>query len=266
MQARAPRCRAALTEAIGKLLRRDGVACAGPAARTPACTRWARWRISTSAAPGRRTRCARRSTSTSSPTRSPSSTAPVVADDFDARFSATGAALPLPHPGAAGAAGARPRPGVVGPAADATSSRCTRRRGARRPARLHDLPRRRLPGQVADQDARSPGGDAPRRRDRHRRLGPLVPAQPGALDGRLAEAGRRRQVASRSICARLWRPATARPAAWSRRRGASISCASTMHPAAPRHRLPDIASRAPASHKGPAADVVESVDTQDLKS
>ena len=33
--------------------------------------------------------------------------------------------------------------------------------GAGRPARLHHLPRRRLPGQVADQDARPPGGDAP---------------------------------------------------------------------------------------------------------
>ncbi len=42
----------------------------------------------------------------------------VVADDFDARFSADGAPLPLSHPGAPGPARARSRPGVVGAAAD----------------------------------------------------------------------------------------------------------------------------------------------------
>ena len=77
-----------------------------------------------------------------------------VADDFDARFSARGAPLPLPHPGAAGAAGARPRPGVVGAAADARRGDGAGRSRPGRPARLHDLPRRRLPGQVARQDAR----------------------------------------------------------------------------------------------------------------
>ena len=79
----------------------------------------------------------------------------VVADDFDARFSATGAPLPLSHPGAAGAAGARSRPGVVGAAADAHRADAGGGRGIGRPARFHDLPRRRLPGQIAGQDARS---------------------------------------------------------------------------------------------------------------
>ena len=139
-----------------------------------------------------------------------------------------GAPLPLSHPGAAGPAGAGPRPGVVGAAADAHGGDARGGPGAGRPARLHHLSRRRLPGQVAGQDARPPGGHGQRRGDPHRRLGPLVPAQPGALDGGLAEAGRRGQMERRRSRAPRSRPATAPPAAPSLRRAASISCASTM--------------------------------------
>ncbi len=57
-----------------------------------------------------------------------------------------------------------------------------------------------------------------RRRDRNPCLGALLPAQPGALDGRLAEA-RRGRAAGRSATSRpRWMRATAPPARASRRR------------------------------------------------
>ena len=91
-----------------------------------------------------------------------------------------------------------------------------------------------------------------RRRDRHRGLGALVPAQPGALDGRLAEAGRRGQVDGRTICARRSRPRTAPPAAPWRRRAASTSCVWIIQLPTRSPRAADIATGAPASHKGAA--------------
>ena len=62
------------------------------------------------------------------------------------------------------------------------------------------------------------------RRDSHQRLGALVPAQSGALDGRLAGAGRRRQMERRRSRPRARQPATARPAGRSRRRRGFIWC------------------------------------------
>lgn len=107
------------------------------------------------------------------------------------------AALPLSRPRPPGAARARPRPGV---ARDA-SARCGGDGGGggapRRPPRFHDLPRRRMPGEVAGEDARPAGGGAPRRGDCRRSVGALVPAQPGAVDGGLAREGRPRRLASR---------------------------------------------------------------------
>ena len=61
------------------------------------------------------------------------------------------------------------------------------------------------------------------RGDRNPRLGALVPAQPGPLDGRLAEAGRRRRLDRGRSRRRAGRQPTAPPAAPWRRRTGSIS-------------------------------------------
>ena len=81
--------------------------------------------------------------------RSRCSTARVAARDFDARFSATARhyryrILARPRP-----ARARPQSRVVGAAALDAEAMARGRAGAGRPARLHDLPRRRLPGEIA---------------------------------------------------------------------------------------------------------------------
>ena len=87
-----------------------------------------------------------------------------------------------------------------------------------------------------------------RRGDRRRGLGALVPAQPGALDGGLAQAGRRGQVERRRSRAPRSTPRTAPPAAPWRRRAGSIWCVWTIHrptrsprpltlPPAPAHRI-----------------------------
>ena len=65
---------------------------------------------------------------------------------------------------------------------------------------------------------------ARRRRDPHHRRGALVPAQPGALDGRLAGAGRRRQMERRRSRRARSPRATARPAGRWRRRTGFIWC------------------------------------------
>ena len=110
--------------------------------------------------------------------------------------------------------------------------------GARRATRLHDLPRRPVPGEFAAAHARPAGRVALRRRDRHRGLGALVPAQPGALDGRQPEAGRRGQVAAARSCARRSRRATAPPAArWRRRAGFTWRASTTARPLTPTAEL-----------------------------
>ena len=106
----------------------------------------------------------------------------------------------------------------------ARAARCrrhARRRAApRRHARLHHLPLHRMPGEEPGPDARPARRLHARRRDRRRGDGALLPAQPGALDGRLAEAGRRGKMERRrSRSARSTR-ATAPPAGrWRRRDG-----------------------------------------------
>ena len=79
--------------------------------------------------------------------------------------------------------------------------------------------------------ARPARRDARRRHRRDPRLGPLVPAQPGALDGRNAEARRARgrgRVERRARGARGRRPRA--PAARSRRPTGCTWCASTTEP------------------------------------
>ena len=92
-----------------------------------------------------------------------------VPTSFHARFSAPRRQYRLSHPEQAGAARARPRPRV----ARAGTARCRAdARGgaaARRPARLHQLPRQRMPGAQPREDARSPS--CPARRLPHRGRG-----------------------------------------------------------------------------------------------
>ena len=83
--------------------------------------------------------------------------------------------------------------------ASGTSAPARRRRHARgraasgRPSRFHHLPRRRLPGEFAGEDARRARRSraATRSSDGARAL---LPASPGAQHGRHAEAGGRRQM------------------------------------------------------------------------
>ena len=80
--------------------------------------------------------------------------AEIVPDDFDARFSATKRHYRLPHHQPPRRSRAR-----IGPClARAAPARCRRdacrRAAAGRQARLHDLPRHRMPGEIAGEDAR----------------------------------------------------------------------------------------------------------------
>ena len=68
------------------------------------------------------------------------------------------------------------------------------RAAADRPPRLHDVSRRRVPGQIAGEDARPARCRTRRRGNPRARVRALVPASSGALDGRLAGAGRRRKM------------------------------------------------------------------------
>ena len=75
--------------------------------------------------------------------------------------------------------------------------------GAGGPARLHDLPRSRMSGALAGEDARSARGDRRRRGGAHRGVGALVPASPGAVDGGQPEACGRRQWSAEIMRAAL---------------------------------------------------------------
>ena len=97
------------------------------------------------------------------------------------------------------------------------------RADAGRPARLHHLPLGPLPGEQPGADARPARCHARRRHHRDPRLGALLPAQPGALHGRHAEARRRGRAGRRPMSRRRWRRRIARPAARSRRRTGFIS-------------------------------------------
>ena len=89
-----------------------------------------------------------------------------------------------------------------------------------RPARFHHLSRRRMPGQVAGQDARPLDVSREGEMIVVTRQRPQLPAFAGALDGRLAEAGRRGQMDAAPSSAPRSMPATAAAAArWRRRTG-----------------------------------------------
>ena len=121
-----------------------------------------------------------------------------VPDDFDARLSATQAALSLSHRQPARGSGARPSARLARAAPARRRARCTTRRSAssastisRRSARPNARPSRRC-STLDRLDVTRDGDDV-----QHRRVGALVPAQSGALDGRLARAGRRRPNGAR---------------------------------------------------------------------
>ena len=147
-----------------------------------------------------------------------------VADSFDARFSAIKrhylyrivnrrADLTLDQ---------QPR---LARAAPARCRRHARRRAtARRPARLHDLPRRRVPGEIAGEDARSPRR---RRATATRCASPARRARSCTI--RCARWSARWCTSAKAngaptILPRRSPPATAPPAARSRRRTGFIWC------------------------------------------
>ena len=115
----------------------------------------------------------------------------VVADDFDARFSAIGRhyLYRIVNRRAPLAIEAKKAWWI------AQAARCRGhargRAGAGRQARLHYFPLRAVPGEEPGEDARPARCDKQWRGDRNPRLGALLPAQPGPLDGRFAEARRR---------------------------------------------------------------------------
>ena len=104
------------------------------------------------------------------------------------------------------------RPGLACALAARRRRDARRRAAPRRPPRLHDLPRRRLPGQQPGEDARPARRRRGRRRDPCLRVGALLPAPSGALDGRLARAaGVGRWPPRRARGARGARPHALRP-------------------------------------------------------
>ena len=147
---------------------------------------------------GASTRCATRSTRICGRIRSRCSRPRRCADGFDARFSAKKRhylyrIVEPPRPiWRSSALRAWRVPRRLDADGDARG-----RAAPHRQARLHDVPLDRMPGEVAGEDARPARRDARRRRGAHRDVGALVPAQSGALDGRLAGAGRRRQMERR---------------------------------------------------------------------
>ena len=134
------------------------------------------------------------------------------------------APLPLPHPQPPRQPRARRRPRLARAAAARHRRRCTRPRSGlsasttsppfATPNARRNRRRRRSTSSTSSR----------RRRRQHRDLGALVPAQPGALDGRLAGLGRRGPLERATISPARWTPATAPPAARSRRRTDSIWC------------------------------------------
>src|SRR6185437_6481979 len=140
------------------------------------------------------------------------------------------AALSLRHRQPASGPHARARAGLAYPAYARCACDASGRAAARRQARLHHLPLDRMPGEVTGEDARSARRRARGRSRLRHRLGAFVPAQPGALDGRLAghggrwqmERGRSRRRARRARPHRL-RPGGAARRAVSYERRLSVS-------------------------------------------
>ena len=177
----------------------------------PACTRSVRSRISTLPASMTAAPCAMRSISICGRSRSRCCAAERVTDDFNARFSATqrhylyrivNRRPDLAHRARARVAGRAParHRGDAGAAAkrllgnhDFTTFRSTECQA-------------KSPVKTLDQlDVETTGDEGPRAR-----VGALLPAQPGALDGRLAGACRRGQMERRTISPPCLPRATAR--------------------------------------------------------
>ncbi len=148
-----------------------------------------------------------------------------VAADFDARRSAVRRHYLYRIVNRRARSRARARPRLAGAAPARCRGDARGGAAAGRQARLHDLPLDRMPGQVAGEDARPARRVARRRRDPHHRRGALVPAQPGALDGRLAGAWSATANGAPTILLARSPPATARPAGRWRRRTGCIWCA-----------------------------------------
>ena len=143
-----------------------------------------------------------------------------VADDFDARFSAKGRRYLYRIVDRRPPLGARARPRLALPQAlDAEAMHAA----AQRLLGHHDFTTFRsadCQAEIADEDARPARRRRGRRGDPCRRRGALLPAQPGALDGRLAASGSATAAGRPRISSRPWRRATG-PAAprWRRRTG-----------------------------------------------
>ena len=141
------------------------------------------------------------------------------------------AALSLPHRQPPRRSRARPRPRLARAAPARCRGHARRRAAARRQARFHDLPRRRMPGEIAGEDARSArrvtrAGDevsvsASARSFLHHQVRSMV----GSL-----VLGRRGQVERATILPPRSPRATAPPAARSRRRRGCIWCGSITKP------------------------------------
>ncbi len=117
-----------------------------------------------------------------------------VADEFDARFSAIARHYRYRILTRRAAPRDRAKSRLV-------AQSCARRGGygrgcadARRPARLHDVSRVSMSGEVACPHARPARGLSIRRRDPYRSFSAVVSSQPSTLDGRQPQAGRRGQV------------------------------------------------------------------------
>ena len=130
--------------------------------------------------------------------------------DFHARFSATARHYLLPHP-------QPPQPAGAGRGPRLACQRRARRRGdARRrrscwSASMISRPSAPPNARPSRRSRRWTGWmSAARRRNPYRGLGALLPASPGPLLGRHAEAGGRRQMAPRAMSPKRWRRRTAR--------------------------------------------------------
>ena len=192
----------------------------------PASTRPGRSRMSISPGTGRPTPCAMPSTRICRWRARPSacSRRRSSPDDFDARFSAVGRHYLYRIVNRRAPLALEAKQGLVGGRSRSTPRRCTmpRRRWS---AGTTSPPSARCSARRRARSRRSTGStsDAIGEVDRDPRLGALLPAQSGPLDGRLAEARRRRRLDGRPILPRRWQRAIAPPADRSRRPTGSTS-------------------------------------------
>ena len=206
--------------------RRPGSSCMAPGAPMPAFMRWARWRMSilTKAWDPFVLRNALNANVRPHPVSVLE--AEPVADDFHARFSATSRhylyrilnrrSPPALDRGKVWWLPAELDADAMHDAAQVLSASMTSPPSAPRSAR-----------RITRQDARPARCGALRRADRDPRRCALVPAQSGALDGRLAEAGGRRQMAGARYKPALEAKDRAAAARWRRPMGSICSKSTT---------------------------------------